>query len=133
MNKQQLSLFSPLTLVFIFVTLVFIGTRTWQLENGFDHLVLIAGNLFLFLVTLASLYFHVKGFLNKNPQAFLRNVYGAMMLKMFLSVIVVLVYAVSAGDNLNKPGIFACMGLYFVYTFVELRMVFRLLKQQKKQ
>lgn len=132
MNKQQLSLFYPLFLLFLVFSAIFFGAKAWWDANGFSEVVLLAGNFYVFFISVISLYFHIKGVLHKQPQAFLRNVYGAIMIKMFLSVGVVLVYALAAGNNLNKPGIFACMALYFIYTFVELRMVFRLLKQQKK-
>jgi archaellum biogenesis protein FlaJ (TadC family) len=59
-------------------------------------------------------------------------VYGALLVKMFLSVATIMIYALVAKKDVNKPAIFICMALYFIYTILEVRMIFRLLKQQKK-
>jgi len=40
-------------------------------------------------------------------------------------------YIVSYQKNVSKGGIFACMFLYFVYTFVELAVVLKLSKDKK--
>jgi cobalamin biosynthesis protein CobD/CbiB len=58
-------------------------------------------------------------------------VYGALMIKMFVCAAAVIVYALAAKPNINKPALYICMALYFVYSFMEVRMVFRLLKQKK--
>ena len=92
-----------------------------------------AGNLILFLVTITSLYFHVKGFLHKNIQVFFRSVYGALMIKMLICAAAVVIYALIAKPNINKPALYVCMALYFVYSFMEVRMVFRLLKQKQDE
>lgn len=102
-----------------------------MLKYGFSQDVLIMGNLILFLVTIVSLYFHVKGFLHKNIQVFFRSVYGALMVKMVVCAAAVIIYALLSRPNLNKPALYICMALYFVYSFIEVRMVFRLLKQKK--
>jgi len=131
MSQSNRKLYAPLFLLFIILNTLFITGRTIFENRGFNREVLIVGNLILFLVTFASLFVHVRGFLNKNVNAFLRSVYTSLLIKMFACVAAVIIYAVLAKDNLNKPALFVCMGLYFVYTFVEIRIIFRLLKQSK--
>jgi hypothetical protein len=132
MKHQTAKLFVPVLGLFVFFSSLFSLGKSWLAENGFSYNVLMAGNLILFLVSCASLYFHIKGFLNKNVNAFLRSIYSSLLVKMFVCVAAVVIYAVLAKEELNKPGLFLAMALYFVYTFVEVRMVFRLLKQTKK-
>jgi hypothetical protein len=53
------------------------------------------------------------------------------MIKFFLIAIAAFVYIMVAKKNLNKPALITCMGLYLVYTFVEVSSLQKLLKQKK--
>jgi hypothetical protein len=132
MKKETRQLFVPIVILFIVLNALFITAKGWLAKYGMSQEVLIIGNLILFSVTIASLYFHVKGFLHKNIQVFFRSVYGALMIKMFVCAAAVIIYAIAAKPNINKPALYICMALYFVYSFMEVRMVFRLLKQKKE-
>lgn len=132
MKREHKKLFSPIFLLFVLLNAFFIVLKNWLIKYGIGYEILLIGNVVLFAVTLVSLYFHIKGFLHKNIQVFFRSVYGALMVKMFLCAATVVVYALVARKNVNKPAILICMALYFVYTLTEVRMIFRLQKQQKK-
>lgn len=131
MNAHKSTYYLPLLIFFIVTSIAFFLLRGILVANGFDASVLLLINLYLFVLSIISLHLHVKGFLDPRTQVFLRSVYGTMMIKMFLTVIAVLIYALVAGDKLNAPAVFSGMGLYFAYTFLELRVVFALLKQRK--
>ena len=132
MKKESRQLFVPIVILFIVLNALFLTAKSWLTKYGMSQDVLIIGNVILFAVTIASLYFHVKGFLHKNIQVFFRSVYGALMIKMFVCAAAVIIYAIAAKPNINKPALYICMALYFVYSFMEVRMVFRLLKQKKE-
>ncbi len=132
MTIENRKLFLPIALFFFCFNLLVIASRKWLLKYGFNQDVLFTGNIIIAFTTAAALYFHIKGFLNKNIQVFLRSVYGALMIKMFICAGAIVIYAFSAGKNVNKPAIFVCMALYIIYSFIEVRMVFQLLKQVKK-
>ena len=53
------------------------------------------------------------------------------MIKFFICAIAAFVYIMAAKKNVNKPGLFICMGLYIVYTSLEISSVMKLLKQKK--
>ncbi len=131
MNAHKRSYYLPLLVFFLATSIAFFLLRASLAANGFDAMVLWVMNLYLFLLSVISLYLHIRGFFHPRTQVFLRSVYGTMMMKMFLTVFAVLIYALLAGDKLNTPAVFSGMGLYFAYTFLELRVVFALLKQQK--
>lgn len=132
MKPQIRNLYIPLILVFTILNGALVGTGAWLHKKEIDRDVLLVGNALLFLITVGALYFHIRGFLHSNVNVFLRSMYASLLLKMFVCIAAVGVYAVLAGDALNKPALFVCMALYFVYTFIEIRIVFRLLKMQKK-
>jgi hypothetical protein len=132
MKQTYSKLYIPVISLFLLLTVLFFALQTQLTRHGFDSKVMLIGNSILFLVTIISLNFHIKGFLHKNVQVFFRSVYGALMIKMFVCAGAVIIYAMMAKKNISKPALFTCMAFYFVYTFIEIRMIFRLLKQKKE-
>jgi hypothetical protein len=98
---------------------------------GLDFQVLFFGNLILYAITALALFFHKKGMENENPNVFFRAVYGSMILRMFFCIVLVMVYAFLAGDKLNKYALLLCFIFYFLYSFLEVRLVFNLLKKKR--
>jgi hypothetical protein len=128
MNRKR---FIPLLGLFIAVTSFANLFRNFLQQKGIDADVLIIGNIIIFLVSLLSLYFHIKGFLDKNVQVFLRSAYGSLIIKMFGLAAVAAVYILVMRKEVNKPALFICMGLYILYTALEIKQVFVLLKEKK--
>ena len=93
--------------------------------------VLLVGNLILFVATLLSFFIYKKALFNLNVHIFLRALYGGMFLKMIIAMVAALVYILLAQEKVSKAGIFGCFGLYFLYTFVEVKILMRLSKQHK--
>jgi len=96
-----------------------------------DQSVLILGNLLLFVVTAFSFAVSYRGLKATNPHAFVRSVYGSVMIKFFVFAIAAFIYIQSAKAAVNKSGLFICMGLYLVYTFMEVSVLTKLLKNKK--
>lgn len=128
MNRKR---FLPLLGLFIAVTSFANLFRGFLSGKGIDADVLVIGNTLIFLISLLSLYFHIKGFLDKNVQVFLRCVYGSLMIKMFGLAAIAAIYILVMKKEVNKPALFICMGLYVLYTIIEIRQVFHLLKDKK--
>jgi hypothetical protein len=116
-----------LLMVCAIITLLIFLLKDNLMKWGFDIIVLYAGNLLLLAVTLASSYFHARGAANKNPNAFVRSVYGGTMLKMFAIMITVMVYGLTV-KPFNKHSIITCLLLYIVYTFIEVRAAMKIVK-----
>lgn len=128
MNRKR---FLPLLGLFIAVTSFANLFRGFLSGKGIDADVLVIGNCLIFLTSLLSLYFHIKGFLDKNVQVFLRSVYGSLMIKMFGLAAIAAIYILVMKKEVNKPALFICMGLYIFYTALEIAQVFKLLKEKK--
>ena len=120
-----------LLFVFALLTLVIYLLGDQLTERGFDLNVLYAGNLILFLVTLLSAYFHYKGAASKNPNAFVRSVYGGNMIKMFSVMIAVMIYAFAI-KPFNKYSIVTCLLFYVIYTVIEVRAAMKTVKGSGK-
>lgn len=122
--------FAPLALLFVVVNALAVAFRSRWTTWNVDQDVLIAGNLFLFAVTFFSFLIAERGLQNKNPHTFVRSVMASIMVKMFLCAIAAFVYISIYKKELNKAALFICMGLYLVYTFLEVSILTRLLRRK---
>ena len=131
MRRNKRSPLFPVVLFFILLNALFIGGKNFLERHGFDQSVLIVGNLILFGATLLSFVFATRGLNSENAKAFVRSVYVSIMIKLFICVIAAVIYIFIFRTNLNKPSLFACMGLYLIYTFIEVSVLTKLLKKKK--
>lgn len=121
----------PILLLFIILNALLLTGKTFLESRGFDREFLIWANLFLFLLSIGGFLLQRKGLESPNPQAFVRGVYASMIFKMFLVMGVVLVYVFLFRDKINKPALFTAMGLYIVYTVVEVSALMKVARKKK--
>lgn len=126
-NKSML----PLVIVFLVIGICIIAFRQQLLLNGLDWQVLLGGNIFIYLVTVVSMHLLNKGLNAINTQAFIRHAYSGILIKLFACAGAAFAYILYAGKSLNKASLFACMGLYLIYTFIELRIILQQSKAKK--
>jgi len=131
MGKNKFNGFMPVVLVFIALNGFFVAGRNMLNRWGVDQSVVMIGNILLVFITLFSFLMAKRGLNNSNPHAFVRSVYASVMLKLFVCIIAAFVYISIYKSSLNKPGLFVCMGLYLVYTFLEVSILMKMLKQKK--
>jgi len=129
--KYQAQPFYVLLIIFVLVCSILLLLMTQLKLPQVNYNVLLVGNGILFIATLISLYLHKKAISNNNVQAFLRYFYGGMVVRMFICIVAAMTYILIARSGVSKAAIFGCFILYFLYTFVEVRIVMRLSKQQK--
>ena len=126
-NKKP---FSPLILLFIILNGFFLAGKNMLQRWNVDQNVLIAGNILLFVITIISFLLAQRGIKNANAHAFIRSIIGGIMIKLFVAIIAAFIYISIFKKEINKPALFTCMVLYLVYTFLEVSLLNRLLKQK---
>lgn len=131
MNRNSMAILRPMILVFILLNAFFIAGKNTLARWGVDQSVLIAGNLILFVVSLASFLLTRRSLASVNPNAFVRAMYGSFMIKFFVCAIAAFAYIMVVKKGVNKPALIACMALYIVYTAIEVASLTKLLKQRK--
>lgn len=131
MGKYKLKSFLPVIILFVVLNGFFISGKNMLHRWNVDQEVVIYGNLLLFIITLLSWLLAQRGLKNPNPNAFIRSVYMSVMLKLFVCMIAAFIYISINKSNLNKTGLFVCMGLYLVYTFTEVTLLMKVLKQKE--
>jgi|SRR5579863_821584 len=119
----------PLILLFLGLTLVFFLLRLSFHDATVDFRVLIGGNFILFLVGIISSEMNIRAMKHQQTQGFLRLVYGAFIFKFFVLAIAAFIYIGIVKKMVSKPALFGCLGLYFIYTFIEMRSVMKMSKK----
>ena len=128
-NKRRQQPWLPIVLVYIISNGIIFFSKRWTNAN-IDTDVLMIGNTVLLTATLVSFFLYNRSLKHNQPAAFLRYIYSGMFIKMLICLFAAFIYIAST-NNVNKPALFGCMFLYFVYTFIEVSILLRLSKQQK--
>lgn len=131
MNRQATRYFLPAILIFIALNMIFFVLNT-RFENwGFDSIVLSVGNLILFAATLISYWMCVKAVSAKNNYFFFRLIYGSFIIKLVFIAAAAFIYIMVKQKDVNKPSLFFCMGLYLIYTFIEVNSLMKITRKKK--
>ena len=128
-NASPNKAYFPVLYLFLALSIFFLGLRYLVPASVIDYRVLQIGNILLFIVGWISMRMSIRALEHKNVQVFLRLIYGSFMLKFFVLAIGAFIYIAMYKKDINKPALFGCFGLYFIYTFTEVRSV---MKQRKK-
>ncbi len=120
----------PLLLLFILFNLIFTIFRENPLLAGYD--------INFIWLQLISCMFTVLGFLivtgkagTISTHAFMRGIYLSFLLKMFVIVTALFIF-ISVFRQVNKPAIFVSMGMYIVYTGVEVFQLMKMVRNTQK-
>ena len=126
MEKKYWLLVLPLMIAFVIITVFSLGFRV-ALETGKVNVnVVLGANLILFLFSMFNIYFQSKNIHNPNPNAVIRGVMAGMFLKLFGLAAAAVIYLFAAGSNRSVYAVFAGMGLYIIYTWLEVRISLQL-------
>src|SRR4051812_37146466 len=131
MKQNKLAPLRPVFLLFVILTALFVSTKTLLTRWNVDQDVLIVGNMVLIIVTLVSYLLLYRGLQSVNPHAFVRAMYLSFIVKFFIIVLAAALYILIAKSKVNKPGLIICLFLYLVYTFIEVSVLTKLMKQKK--
>ena len=122
-NKVTGRTFLPIVLTFIILNFLILVFSPLPAQWATDYRVLLWGNLLLFTVTFLSYYLYVKGLRNTNAHFFVRMMLGSLLIRMMVCLVAVLIYAALAEKGVNRNGIIGCFILYFLYTWLEVRIL----------
>ena len=109
----------PALLIFILVNVIVFAMKDFLSRNNVDTGFVLITNLLLFVLVAFSMLLQLGSLHSANNHAFIRGVYTSMMIRMFICMVAIFIYIYSKSGNVNKPGLFTGMGLYILYTAVE--------------
>ena len=116
----------PVTVMFTAITAIVIILKSVLKSIGFDINFLLIGNLILFLLSISGFLIQMRALRSANINAFIRGIYSSLLLKLFIIATAVLIYVFLNRENVNKQSLFTCMGLYFVYTIIEVKQLMKI-------
>ena len=126
MGKNNIKLFTPLIVVFFFVSLCCVGFNEFLSQHHTDYSVVLVANLLLCAISIFSLYRQIASIKNTNPHAMVRVVMGSVVLKLFVLGTAAFMYLYISGEQKNVNALFIGMGLYLVYTWLEVKISMQL-------
>jgi hypothetical protein len=100
-------------------------------DLNIDSKALSGGNKILFILSALSYWLYTRSLRNPNPNAFVRAVYGSMLIKMAVCLLATFIY-IKVAVSVSKNAIIACLVLYVLYTIVEVAIITQLLKKSPK-
>lgn len=126
MKKNLFSLLLPLFIAAILIaTMTAVGSE-WLLNKKINPMVVQAANLILLITSCLNIFFQKRNLQQPNPQAVMRGIIGATMVKLFFLASLVLVYIIAAGEKRSVYAVIVSMGCYIVYSWIETRISLRL-------
>ena len=127
-NKAYVRALMPIVALFFLVSLLILIAAPVLHDRNIDGQVLLIGNNLLFLLTVISYWLHIRSIRTPNPHAFVRMVYGSLIVKMLVCMLAALLYS-WLSRTVNKGAIFGCFILYIFYTFMEVKILMKFLKK----
>jgi hypothetical protein len=100
-------------------------------DLNIDSKVLSGGNKLLVIISVISYWLYTRSLRSSNPNAFVRAVYGSMLVKMLVFLLATFIY-IKLAASVSKNAIIACLVLYVLYTIVEVAIITQLLKKSPK-
>jgi hypothetical protein len=121
----------PLLILFVLMNIfIFTAQSLWQ-KFDVDTNVLIAANILFLTLAIVVFLIQKNALKNPNPNAFIRSIIGGTMIKMFGTVIAVLVYVLQAGKGYSKNAVFVALLTYLIYLAVEVICMSKIVRNNK--
>ena len=118
----------PLILMILCAAVAGAARLLWQSDPAYDFNALVAADVIMLLLSLAA-WALLRKSVAERPQAFVRGVYGATMLRLFVCMIGILTYALMNRAHLHKPTLFVMFGIYMAYAIIETAVFSRIAKK----
>ncbi len=124
--------FRGLLVLFIVVTALSIVFKDRLAEKKIDYLVVMGANAILFILSMISLVMHAKAVTNKNPNAFVRSIMAANIIKLLGVAMAAFIYIqASTKETRSVNAIFIALGLYIIYTWLEKKATLQINKSKQ--
>lgn len=122
-----------LLLFFVLSSTICLGFKMKEYDARVNFDVIEGGNVLIFILSMISCRMHLKAATSKDANAFVRSIQGSMLLKLFILGAAAFIYVYLAGAKRNAPAIFICMGLYVIYSIIEVRGAYVLIGKKNEE
>jgi hypothetical protein len=122
---EKRGIFLPLVLVFVIVNLMALLFGSVLNNWNVDTWVIAGANCLLFFISIYNAFQHLKVMAQTNPHAMVRGVMGSTVLKLFVLGTASFIYLYNSGEHRNVNALFISMGLYILYTWLDVRIALK--------
>ena len=131
MKSKFQQFYIPLIVLFGVVnSICFLFNDALKLKQ-IDPIMVAGANTLLFVICTIGIQSQIKSVNNTNPHAMVRSVMGSVVLKLFVLGTAAFIYLYNMGEAQSVNGIFVSMGLYILYTWLEVKIAMQI-KPTKK-
>jgi hypothetical protein len=117
-------------ILFILINACAFFFKTFLHDHGFGIKFLLAANLLLFCLSMLAFVIQVRGIQSVNTNVFIRSVYASLLVKIFIVIIALAAYLFITKGKINRPSVFTAMGLYILYTFIEVKQLMKISRRK---
>lgn len=108
----------PLILIVVCAIVATVIQFLHREEPRYDYIALMVSNVIMLVLSLIGWALQ-RGAVTERPQAFVRGVYSATLLRLFVCLIGILSYALINRTTIFKPTLLVMGGIYLIYMVVE--------------
>lgn len=108
----------PIIFVLILAVVSAVLVAIARSHPAYDLTALLIANGVMFILSFAA-WAMLRRNVGERPQVFVRGVYGATMLRLFVCLVGIMTYALMKRPAVHKPTLFVMFGIYAIYTIVE--------------
>jgi sorbitol-specific phosphotransferase system component IIC len=126
MEQKDRKWMLPFLGIYLLITVVSFSLGSFFAEKQINIFVVLAANTILLAFSLLNLSFQQKNINNPNSAAVIRGLMAGTFLKLMGLAAAALIYLVAAGASRSVNAVFIGMGLYIVYTWLEVRVSLRM-------
>jgi hypothetical protein len=126
MEQKDRKWMLPFLGIYLLITVVSFSLGSFFAEKQINLVVVLSANTILLAFSLLNLRFQQKNINNPNSAAVIRGLMAGTFLKLMGLAAAALIYLVAAGANRSVNAVFIGMGLYIVYTWLEVRVSLRM-------
>ncbi len=116
--------------LFILVNAAAFIFKTFLHDHGFGIKFLLAANFLLFCLSMLAFIIQARGLQSVNTNVFIRSVYASLLVKIFIVIIALAVYLFITKGKINRPSVFTAIGLYILYTFIEVKQLMKISRRK---
>lgn len=126
MEQKDRKWMLPFLGIYLLITVVSLSLGSFFAEKQINLVVVLSANTILLAFSLLNLGFQQKNINNPNSAAVIRGLMAGTFLKLMGLATAALIYLVAAGASRSVNAVFIGMGLYIVYTWLEVRVSLRM-------
>lgn len=118
-------------IVFVMLSTFFLLGKGMLEAKDINVPVVLAGNAILFLLGIFTVTRAMKAINDPNPHLFVRVYYSGFIIRLFVCALAAGLYIYFNNGGINKQALFICLGIYVLYSVIEVSSLKKIFAEKK--